>query len=200
MIGNDIVDLAQAGHDSNWQRRGFLEKLFTPHEQQLIHSATDPNMMVWLLWSMKESAYKAIVRQTERRFFAPQTLQCSGLSVGAETATGSVCHDKVWYRTNSSVTNQYVSTVASEANENQSIDEQVLTFERVDYAYQHRVIREAVKQRFASRCSVSQRQIEVQKNAAGVPSLVIQDGFGRTTNRMLSLSHHGQYGAFAIMD
>lgn len=199
MIGNDIVDLAQAGHDSNWQRRGFLEKLFTPHEQQLIHSATDPNQMVWLLWSMKESAYKAIVRQTERRFFAPQTLPCSGLSVGAETATGSVCYDKVWYRTTSLITGQYISTVASEANGNQSIDGQVVTFERVDYACQHRVIREAVKHHFTSRFSVSQCRIVVQKNAAGVPSLVIQDGFGRTTNRMLSLSHHGQYGAFVVM-
>ena len=33
MVGNDIVDLAEAKKASNWQRPRFLEKLFTPNEQ-----------------------------------------------------------------------------------------------------------------------------------------------------------------------
>ena len=33
MIGNDIVDLNLAKTQSNWQRKGFLERQFTKKEQ-----------------------------------------------------------------------------------------------------------------------------------------------------------------------
>ena len=39
MIGNDIIDLSAAKLESNWQRRGFLEKQFTKNEQRQILSA-----------------------------------------------------------------------------------------------------------------------------------------------------------------
>ena len=39
MIGNDIVDIAEAKKDSNWQRSRFLDKLFTSKEQQLVHQS-----------------------------------------------------------------------------------------------------------------------------------------------------------------
>ena len=36
MIGNDIVDLVQARFQSNWKRKGFVQKIFTQKEQELI--------------------------------------------------------------------------------------------------------------------------------------------------------------------
>ena len=39
MIGNDIVDLALAQKESNWKRKGFLNKIFTEKEQLLILNA-----------------------------------------------------------------------------------------------------------------------------------------------------------------
>ena len=56
MIGNDIIDLSLAKIESNWQRKGFLEKQFTAKEQQLILEAPNSFVMVWRLWSMKEAA------------------------------------------------------------------------------------------------------------------------------------------------
>ena len=56
MIGNDIIDLSVAKLESNWQRRGFLEKQFTEEEQQLILTASNPFVLVWKFWSMKEAA------------------------------------------------------------------------------------------------------------------------------------------------
>ncbi|MFN3755200.1 4'-phosphopantetheinyl transferase superfamily protein [Flavobacterium sp.] len=78
MIGNDIVDLAKAKKDSNWQRRGFLDKLFTAAEQELILSAENPEAMVWTLWSRKEAAYKIYNRQSGERFFNPKRFVCEG--------------------------------------------------------------------------------------------------------------------------
>ena len=33
MIGNDIIDLDVAKTESNWKRKGFLDKIFTANEQ-----------------------------------------------------------------------------------------------------------------------------------------------------------------------
>ena len=62
MIGNDIVDLVQARFQSNWKRKGFVQKIFTQKEQELIFSSKNPENMVWNLWTRKESAYKIFNR------------------------------------------------------------------------------------------------------------------------------------------
>ena len=76
MIGNDVIDLSLAKTQSNWQRKGFLEKLFSNDEQQLILEASNSFEMVWRLWSMKEAAYKIYTQHHEIRFFAPKKFEC----------------------------------------------------------------------------------------------------------------------------
>ena len=80
MIGNDIIDLTLAKLESNWKRRGFLEKQFTANEQKLILTAKNSFVLVWKFWSMKEAAYKICVQQNETRFFAPKKFYGKGLS------------------------------------------------------------------------------------------------------------------------
>lgn len=199
MIGNDIVDRAQARQESNWQRKGFLDKLFTTDEQQLIRSASDSDAIVWLLWSMKESAYKVVVRETGQRFFAPTKLICHLQAPRSETSEGSVFYRKM-YQTTSSITDQYISTVAFSANTIQVFTHVVVPFERTDYQHQHRVIREELKQHCATRFSIAESRIQIQKNEVDVPTLVIRDLSGRIIERSISLSHHGYYGAFVITE
>lgn len=76
MIGNDIVDLALAKKESNWQRKGFLNKIFTLQEQLQIHSSENQNSMVWSLWSRKEAAYKIYNRQSGIRKYNPIQFDC----------------------------------------------------------------------------------------------------------------------------
>jgi hypothetical protein len=77
MIGNDIVDIVQSRKESNWRRKGFISKLFTIEEQLLIAEHSDPEIMVWRLWTMKEAAYKIYNRETSLRAFKPKQLICS---------------------------------------------------------------------------------------------------------------------------
>jgi phosphopantetheinyl transferase (holo-ACP synthase) len=114
MIGNDIVDLMQAGKDSNWQRNGFLDKLFTPEEQFLISSDIHPPMMIWLLWSMKESAYKINSRETKLRLFAPVKLVCKNLIIHNNKAAGNVLCDELLYYTQSQISEDYIHTLAAD--------------------------------------------------------------------------------------
>lgn len=71
MIGNDMVDIVLAQKESNWKRKGFLNKLFTTFEQDLIQKASNQEEMVWMLWSIKESVYKAYQRINYNEGFYP---------------------------------------------------------------------------------------------------------------------------------
>jgi len=113
MIGVDIVDLQQARLDSNWRRKGYLDKLFTAAEQLLIATAPEADVMVWLLWSMKESAYKIDSRKTGLRSFAPIKLVCSKVVIDGQSATGMVRYGEGLYYTQSELHQDYIRTIAS---------------------------------------------------------------------------------------
>jgi phosphopantetheinyl transferase (holo-ACP synthase) len=112
MIGNDVIDLQLAHHQSNWQRKGFIQKLFTPEEQLLITDDLEPEAMVWLLWSMKEAAYKIYNRQTKKRAYIPKKLQCSLHSKNSHSSMGQVfCEDQV-YHTKTILSHESIHTIA----------------------------------------------------------------------------------------
>ena len=112
MIGNDIIDLALAKKESNWQRKGFLNKIFTPREQSLILNAQNPEITVWNLWSRKEAAYKIYNRQTKIRSYIPLQLECFDVEAKDGIIYGKViCYNTVYY-TKTSITFEYIETIA----------------------------------------------------------------------------------------
>ncbi|WP_445452402.1 4'-phosphopantetheinyl transferase family protein [Flavobacterium sp. 25HG05S-40] len=112
MIGNDVIDLALAQKESNWKRKGFLNKIFTAKEQDLILKSENPEITVWNLWSRKEAAYKIYNRQTKIRAFIPIQLECFDLNVQDGIVFGKViCYDKTYF-TQTRITSEYVETVA----------------------------------------------------------------------------------------
>lgn len=109
MLGNDIVDLDLAKIQSNWRRKNYLNKIFTAEEQLLIASANHPDEMVWLLWSMKESAYKIHNRETGIRNFAPKSLSCT---IDAQTYGEVKINDSIYF-TKSNVQKAFIHTIAA---------------------------------------------------------------------------------------
>lgn len=107
MIGNDVVDIELAKAESNWRRKGYLDKLFTVQEQTCIYNSPNPDVAVWMLWSMKEAAYKIYNRQTGERGFFPLRLVCS-LKGMIGTVT---CNDNLYY-TKTVIKDNLIHTVA----------------------------------------------------------------------------------------
>ena len=108
MIGNDVVDLAAAKKESNWQRKGFLDKIFTQKEQLLITSAISPEIMVWNLWSRKEAAYKIYNRETGIRGYFPLQIACNY----DDENSGSVVIKGRLYFTKTSISSACIHTIA----------------------------------------------------------------------------------------
>ena len=114
MIGNDIVDLALAQKESNWKRKGFLDKIFTKKEQGMIFNAEDPAIMVWNLWTMKEAAYKIYNRQTLIRAYIPLQLECFDLKAFDVISFGKVLIKNLVYFTKTETTVHFIHTIAVE--------------------------------------------------------------------------------------
>jgi len=112
VIGNDIVDLAVAEVESNWRRKGYLDKIFTMKEQLLISKACNPEIMVWMLWSRKEACYKIFNRQTHIRIFNPIQFECSEMVFENKAFFGTVQFKEKVYYTKTEINEEVVYSVA----------------------------------------------------------------------------------------
>lgn len=112
MIGNDIIDLALTRKESNWQRKGILDKLFTISEQESILNAENSELMYWNLWSRKEASYKIYNRHTKIRAFIPKQLECSDLTLIDGEWLGRVTIKEHFYYTKTLITSEYIYTTA----------------------------------------------------------------------------------------
>ena len=186
MIGNDVVDLILAATQSNWQRKGFLEKLFSKNEQKIILNSEVPEILVWRLWTMKESVYKA----HQRRFslapqFNPRELQCKIFS----SEKGEVEIDSCIYSVSSEVSAEFIY---SEAVPKNSIFERISQF-RIGISSE--ALKVQALEKFGSLCRQENNNLAIQKSENGVP-------FFSSGNRLfdtpVSFTHHGNYSAFTI--
>lgn len=112
MIGNDIVDLALARKQSNWKRKGFLDKIFTISEQYLILNSKKQDVTVWNLWSRKEAAYKIFNRKTGIRVYNPLEFECFDLEITDGIILGKVINYNAVYYTKTIISEEFVHTVA----------------------------------------------------------------------------------------
>jgi phosphopantetheinyl transferase (holo-ACP synthase) len=181
-IGNDIVDLNLAKTQSNWQRKGFLEKQFTQKEQDEILSSENPFLKVWLFWSMKEAAYKCYTQKFEARFFAPQKFKCSLISKEA----GTVVFEGVTFYTTSFFSEFYIYTIARET------EKETVVFSEIGLPNS---LNSDLKIKLAAETGVSVEAIEKRKTTIGAPLFYYKEELLTTS---CSISHHGNYGAYAF--
>ena len=119
MIGNDVVDLELASLQSNWQRKGYLDKIFTNLEQVFITKSTNQNEQVWRFWSRKEAVYKLLLQQGKSKGYYPKKIAC----LDDNLTTGIVCFENKKYYTKTFISDNYIHSIAvsSKANLNQII-------------------------------------------------------------------------------
>lgn len=170
MLGNDIVDLQLAAKQSNWRRKGYLQKIFTEQEQELILNATDQDQMVWLLWSMKEAAYKIVNRENLKRFYSPKKFSCTLYeNIGTVNFEDNLCYTK------SEITEKLIHTIASSQCEN-------LFNAKTSFL--------ANTANYLSDFNSNSKLYILEKDANGIPNLVAKTNAERYS---ASVSHHGDY-------
>lgn len=193
MTGNDIVDMRTAAAESNWKRKGFLDKIFTPAEQQYITASPEPDQMVWRLWSMKESVYKIHVRLENERLFAPLKFQCSI----EDGPTGTVrIHDR-YYDTFTTLTREYVYSIACPDNERyeSSPGHCFCIPPGSGLAAQQQFIYRKIIAAYTSATGKKEGSLSIFKTTGNIPWLCCGN---EGTMIPVSITHHGRYAAFTI--
>jgi phosphopantetheinyl transferase (holo-ACP synthase) len=108
MIGNDVVDLQLSQIESNWQRKGFSDKIFTKNEQILIQNSENQEIAIWNLWSRKEAAYKIWNRETGIRKYNPIKFECCNL----DSEIGKVQFESTTYYTKTEISKDFIYSIA----------------------------------------------------------------------------------------
>ena len=187
MIGNDIIDLNYARIHNNWRRRGFLQKAFLVSEQQLIMDSEEPDKIVWTLWSMKESVYKASLREGTQRKFNPRAFLCNLTSV----TKGTVIFKERIYWTRSEHKDDLIHTRA--ILENVHIDLYMDLINIPASKSQSEEVYAFLLKSVSDRRKWSIASVKIKKNIMGIPELFRND---EKISTLCSISHHGAYGAF----
>mgnify|MGYP001295560490 CR=1 FL=1 len=181
MIGNDIIDLSLAKKQSNLDRKGFLEKLFSDNERQLILNAPNSFEMVWRLWSMKEAAYKIYTQQHNIRFFTPKKFECKL----TKELNGEICFKEQNFYSSTIINHDYIFTIASLKNEKKSYSE-ITSPDKIDMK---------IKNKLYGLTGLNILAIEQKKSKNGVPSYHYKKTLLTSS---CSISHHGNFGAYSF--
>lgn len=178
MIGNDLVDLQKAAAESNWERKGYLEKLCSGDEQQFIRKAKDSFLMFWIIWTMKESAYKIINRQTGIRSYNPLSFQCQNIQLNQQGARGTLTYQGQTLSILTTVNSHIIHSIAvSETTEFAAV----------------KVLQLKYNKNYMEDFNLSSTAYQIDKKN-GIPEM---------TNKLtgakhaISISHHGPYLAIA---
>ena len=190
MTGNDVVDLDLASKKQPWKNHRFLDKVFTVHEQSLIANADEQAQILWLLWSMKESAYKIHVRHAKETFFMPHMINCQmhSLTEGEAEISG------IMYQTQSQLSAKYIYTTAK-GLAGYKVANWCFTVDKSDYIEQHNECYRQARCLFSALTGNSSEELDIIKNPLGVPEFWLR---GERQDAFLSITHHGRYGGVAL--
>jgi phosphopantetheinyl transferase (holo-ACP synthase) len=186
MIGNDVVDFHLAKKQNNWQRPGFLQKIFTVYEQAQILSSESPEFLIWLFWSMKESAYKAHQRlQGLPPKFNPWQFECVVKELSQEKAIGEVNISNDQFLTYSYLKNNCVYTYCQE-EKSQKLVHQISSAEN---------LKNELLQKISEAIKIPKEDLNINKDQNRIPQLFHLEN---KLELAFSLSHHGNHAAFAF--
>ena len=135
MLGNDIIDIAETKARTNWQRQGFLDKVFSPYEKSKIQESHNPFNLAWRLWSMKESAYKVSIQSGYPRSFNPSSIDCKIIS----SNKGLISIGGLDLSSETKINQEYILTVASPTY-NSNITTKILKLNTHNFKAQQNVL------------------------------------------------------------
>lgn len=188
MIGNDIVDIAEAKVSSNWKRAGYLQKVFTEIEQEYIYNSQNPFLSVWRIWSMKEAAYKLYTQLHPSRFYNPKAFCCE-----INDLKGKVKYKSFECFVNSQITTTYI---LSEARlNNTKMTSICIEFNSVSPELQSQKTRKELLSAISQKYKISQTELGIEKSEYGVPSVYYNN---QNLSIGITMSHHGAYSTYAI--
>jgi phosphopantetheinyl transferase (holo-ACP synthase) len=189
MIGDDVVDLHDPDGDPWRLHPRFDSRVFHPSERALIATSLQPGRTRWILWALKESAYKAARKEDPTTVFSPVRFVVSL----QDAASAIVCAGNRRFRASVSCGPGYVHAVAWQANDPPAATRSAVARLATGATSPRTVARRLVREQLAPALGVAPSDLAIHREAR-IPALWVH---GRRSGADLSLSHHGRFVAFA---
>ena len=188
MIGNDVVDLADPESRAVARHLRFDGRVFDGTERVLIEASSHPERARWLLWAAKESAYKAARKEDPRTVFSPArfVVRLEG------DARASVAVGARRFLVDLVAGADHVHAVARAAGDpSGAVSTAVAKLPELSLC--NEAVRRLVIATLSPLLAVEPEHLAIQRDGR-IPTLWIR---GARSTADLSLSHHGQFVAFA---
>lgn len=171
MLGNDIVDLTLAKHQTRWHTATFQEKVLHPVETEKFKNNALGFTAFWKIWSIKESVYKAHQREKNH---LPKFNPFHFLVEEISENKSRVCVEGLQYEVLSYISSNLIYSFTKGEN--------VHSFQNFEIA--------AKNSSFIPDLKRSDVNLKLSKNQNGIPFLNQQN-----KSVPISLTHHGKYFA-----
>ncbi|QKJ32652.1 4-phosphopantetheinyl transferase family protein [Mucilaginibacter mali] len=213
-IGNDIIALNTIDTARTRNPR-FYKKILAETEQQLYYanlSHIPLEQFVWLLWSVKEAAYKCLQRLQPDLVFSPVKTVVISLDTPVKASPAIPVNivstgfdDDASFRATISFQNQtlysrsiiygdeVLHTVASFNPDLRNIHWGIKRIDTTDPQTQSSAVRQFL---LADPLLSYNKNYSVEKSSSGYPFITAK---GKNTGAMVSLSHHGEWVGYAVV-
>jgi phosphopantetheinyl transferase (holo-ACP synthase) len=202
--GNDIVALNKVDSQRTNQF-AFYSKILSASEQTLYHSPQCSQLpfeqYVWLLWSVKESAYKFLKRIYPGLIFSPTKIIVDDIEFCGEdfitAGNQKRLKGRVSYRKSVLffMSKIDVEWIVSVVNDNENFENICWEVERIDeeaYSYQSNAAKELLLTKLSP---VLTGNLTVEKHPVGYPEIIKNN---QKLNIPVSIAHHGFFISYAF--
>jgi phosphopantetheinyl transferase (holo-ACP synthase) len=206
------VDLTDPHNMGTSRNTRFINRVFTPREQDLISRADNQDAVLWALWAGKETAYKLVKKYDPSATSVPRlyevSLDCAeesvGLFPGSDTLTGFVDTPYGRVQIKVFITSDYVHCIGTMSAPDE-MDALVWHVDRISPDsqaspdYESAFVRKALKLCLSEHYDESPENIEISRvnspYGLGPPFVCIK---GEPAAIDVSLSHDGLFTAYAF--
>ncbi len=191
-LGNDIIDLSEGRkHRPAYYAR--LRKLSAfDHEWDAADFLTDIDRL-WLLWSIKEAAFKAAVKLGWDTRFSGKHFPVDQLIRRNEDVSSRVTSMEHSLFVVSRIEPLYIHSYVEVPDRHVSME--VLSLGEADYPNQSMAVKQKAILQLSEQLNIDSQRITIAKDSQEIPLFHCDE---QPMNVDLTLSHHGNFGAYAF--
>ncbi|MBX2874913.1 MAG: 4'-phosphopantetheinyl transferase superfamily protein [Saprospiraceae bacterium] len=197
MLGNDIIDLREVLATGQAKRPGFKERICLDMELKPLNTQFSEEYCIWLLWAIKESAYKYYIQAGGQPLFAPKKFQFQPKAIATKlisglthTPAGSV-HSVVY------LSGDYLRAESwSMTLPHPSIHRHLYFLDATTTKGKSKQLKYLIGKQLGAELGYQAEDISIQKDYRQVPYLFHRK---QQLPYSISLSHHGTWGLFSYL-
>ncbi len=228
LVGNDVVDLTLPACINKSKDTRFVNRVFHPEEKAAILQSANPDKTLWIMWAAKETAYKIISKIDSPPVFSHKKFitefeDLTNLAAGMCTLRGRVCFetfaiqlkvvvnaDKIHAFGSCGLHETEYFQQASTERFDASLNQKWLSGDALGFVFSKRemetvkslwsaLVRHNCKLAIAGALGIDVMRLQIIRPLSSKktlpPFLFLDD---HRANIDISLSHHGQWVAWAI--